>query len=573
MFDLPFLSYPFGVDFRGDFFKVSSMIIRLFLPIALALIFFLSACQTNEPVVAMQQLSIDSVTINRHQLRQGVRLHPVAVDSAVIRIYFSSAINVSKLDASLLFVNSSSNGIFQALPSSNPRELVLKATQKLNFLSTYHLYIHAGSNLGHSVADNYEYTFVSQLDSTDKFPRIADDSLLTRIQRQTFRYFWDHAHPVSGLARERFGASEMVTSGGSGFAAMSMLVAIERGFITRQEGFERLQKMVHFLNTQAQRFHGAFPHWINGTTGQVIAFSVKDNGADLVETGLLMQGLLTVQQYFKNGNATEKDMCATIQQLYEAVEWNFFQQNGRQALYWHWSPNYNWDMNMRISGWNESLIVYVLAASSPTYPISADVYTNGWTRNGGMRNGRSFYNITLPLGEDKGGPLFFAHYSFLGLDPRNLSDVYTCYMAQNIAHTRINRAYCIDNPRQHYGYSADSWGLTASDIPTGYTASSPTNDGGTIAPTAAIASLPYTPVESMQAIRFFYYILGDKLWGDYGFRDAYNLNLAWFANSYLAIDQGPIIVMIENHRTQLLWELFMQNTQVQAGLNILGIKY
>jgi len=538
----------------------------------IAVLVFVS-CQSNDPVITPKQLTIDSVTVNNQQLRQGVRLHPVAVDSAIIRIFFSSSIDASKLDASLLFVNSMSNSTFQAQASSNPRELVLKATRKLNYLSTYRLYIQAGANLGQSIADNYEYSFVTQLDSTDKFERIHDDSLLTRIQQQTFRYFWDHAHPVSGLARERFGSGETVTSGGSGFGAMSIVAAIERGFITRDQGFAHLQKMVQFLATQAQRFHGAFPHWINGTTGQAIAFSTKDNGADLVETGLLMQGLLSVQQYFKNGNTAEKALCNNIQQLYEAVEWNFFQQNGQQALYWHWSPNYHWDMNMRISGWNESLIVYVLAASSPTYPISKEVYTQGWARNGAMRNGRSFYNITLPLGEDKGGPLFFAHYSFLGLDPRNLSDSYASYMEQNTAHARINLAHCIDNPLRHYGYSADSWGLTASDIPSGYTASSPTNDGGTIAPTAAIASLPYTPTESMQAIRFFYYTLGDKLWGDYGFKDAYNLNQSWFANSYLAIDQGPIIVMIENHRSALLWNLFMQHTDIQAGLSKLGFSY
>jgi hypothetical protein len=294
-----------------------------------------------------------------------------------------------------------------------------------------------------------------------------------------------------------------------------------------------------------------------------------------VETALLFQGLLTVKEYFKTGSQPERDMCDSIQKLWEEVEWSWYNKNQEDVLYWHWSPNYEWAVNLQIRGWNEALIVYILGASSPTFPISNEIYHDGWARNGAypMVNNKTFYNIQLPLGFDYGGPLFFAHYSFLGLDPRNLSDQYANYWGQNVAHTQINRAHCIANPKRYQGYSADCWGLSAGDIQNGYSASSPTNDLGVISPTAALSSFPYTPIESMQALQFFYYTIGDKIWGEYGFKDSFNLTTLWYANSYLAIDQGPIICMIENHRTGFLWDTFMANEDIQNGLEALGFSY
>jgi hypothetical protein len=232
-------------------------------------------------------------------------------------------------------------------------------------------------------------------------------------------------------------------------------------------------------------------------------------------------------------------------------------------------------MNMPVTGWNEGLIVYVLAASSPTHPIPKVVYDEGWARNGAypMKNGKSFYGIVLPLGEDYGGPLFFSHYSFLGLDPRNLSDQYGDYWTQNVAHSRINYEYCKANPKKYRGYSPVCWGLTASDVQGGYSASSPANDLGVIAPTAALSSFPYTPAESMNALKFFYFTLGDRIWGNYGFYDSFNLSSLWFADSYIAIDQGPVICMIENYRTGFLWNLFMSNLEIRNGLDKLGFSY
>jgi hypothetical protein len=399
---------------------------------------------------------------------------------------------------------------------------------------------------------------------------ISDDALLTLVQQQTFKYFWDFGHPVSGLARERNSSGETVTSGGSGFGIMAIVTGVSRSFITRADGLARMQKIVGFLKNTAQKFHGAFPHWLNGTTGVVIPFSAKDDGADIVETSYLMEGLLTARQFFNGADGTETTLRSDINSLWNGVEWDWFRQNNQNVLFWHWSPTYNWDMNVQLKGWNEALITYVLSASSPGHSIPKIVYDNGWASNGAMKNGKTFYTYTLPLGPDLGGPLFFEHYSFLGINPNSLSDTYANYTTQTVNHTKINYEYCKANPLGWYGYSSDSWGLTASDIPNGYTASSPTNDVGVIAPTGALSSFPYTPAESMKALKFFYYKLGDKLWGTYGFKDAYSLHKIWFADSYLAIDEGPIIVMIENYRTGLLWQLFTSCPEVKTGMKNLG---
>ncbi|MGV3539435.1 MAG: glucoamylase family protein [Rufibacter sp.] len=420
-------------------------------------------------------------------------------------------------------------------------------------------------------------TAIAQKKQVVKRPQnLTDEQLLDLVQKQTFKYFWDFGHPVSGMARERSNeaydyGNEVVTTGGTGFGVMAIIVAAERGWITREQAAERTLKIVKFLE-KADMFHGVFPHWLNGTTGKVIRFSPKDDGGDLVETSLLFQGLLTSKQYFTQDNPTENQLRNKIQWLWDGIEWNWHTQGGQNVLYWHWSPNNGWSMNHQIRGWNECLITYVLAASSPRYAITPQVYHQGYATSNHFRNDREYYNIKLPLGFDYGGPLFFSHYSFLGLDPRGLKDNYANYWEQNKNHTLINRAYCIDNPKKYKGYSANSWGLTASDSYRGYAAHSPTEDLGVISPTAALSAFPYTPEYSMQALKYFYNHLGDKIWGEYGFVDGFSEHHDWYAKSYLAIDQGPIIVMIENYRTGLLWKLFMANQDVQNGLKKLGFK-
>jgi len=407
-------------------------------------------------------------------------------------------------------------------------------------------------------------------------PRLSDDALLDQVQRQTLTYFWDFAHPTSGMARERsnpdpnYDYLETATSGGTGFGVMAMLAGVERGFLPRADVLERIGRIVEFLGG-AERYHGVFPHLMHGATGAAIPFSPQDDGGDLVETSFLIAGLLAARQYFSSDSPIERTLRAAIDWLWLSVDWQKHTR-GEDRLYWHFSPRHGWAMNLAITGWNECLITYVLAAASPSHPIAPAAYHRGWASGASFRNGGSYYGITLPLGPPYGGPLFFSHYSFLGLDPRRLRDRYADYWMQNGAHTSINRAHCVANPHGFAGYSERCWGLTACDGDMGYGAFCPRNDRGVIAPTAALSAMPYTPKESMIALRYFYDDLGGKIWGRHGFRDAFNLSRNWVAPGHLAIDQGPIVVMIENHRSGLLWDLFMSAPEIRAGLERLDFE-
>ena len=419
----------------------------------------------------------------------------------------------------------------------------------------------------------------------DKKTKLSEEELMTRVQKQTFNYFWDGAEPESGMARERIHTDgvypqndqDIVTSGGSGFGLMAILVGIERGFISREEALKRYQKIVDFLE-EADRFHGAWPHWMNGKTGKVKPFSKKDDGGDLVETAFLMQGLLTVAEYFENGNEAEKQLVSDINELWREVEWDWYTRGGEDVLYWHWSPNYGWEMDFPVAGYNECLIMYILAASSPTHSIEPEVYEEGWARGGAITDDTVYYDLPTVLdhyarGDDPVGPLFWAHYSYLGLNPKNLTDQYGDYWELNQNHALINYRYALDNPKGYEGYGKDQWGLTSSYSVNGYAGHHPGEaDLGVISPTAALSSFPYTPEESMQFLKYLYNE-ADSLVGKYGPYDAYSHEHNWYTPRYLAIDQGPIPVMIENHRTGLLWDLFMSNEDVQRGLRKLGFEH
>jgi hypothetical protein len=492
-----------------------------------------------------------------------------------IQFEFSDEIDETKIKRTVSFVGTGTAVAYRVV-KVNGTSFQIHFNNNLQGFNKYNLYI--SDKL---VSENdrsfpgASFDIYTSGDSTYKFPELSDKELLTKVQKYTFKYFWDFGHPVSGLSRERNTSGDLVTIGGSGFGIMSIIVGIKRGFVSRRQGIERIKTLVDFLANKADRFHGVWPHWLSGTSGKVIPFSSNDNGGDLVETAFMIQGLYTVRQYLDKSVQTEKIIIETINQLIDEVEWDWYTQGGQNVLYWHWSPDYEWQMNHQIRGWNEALIIYILAASSSTHPIDKSVYENGWARNGGIKNSNNnqYFGYQLPLRSDMGGPLFFAHYSFLGLNPHNLEDHYANYWEQNTIHTKINRAYCVANPKQYVGYSEKIWGLTASDGNQGYSAHSPNNDRGVITPTAAISSIPYTPDESMEAIRFFYYVLGDKIWGEYGFYDAFNITANWYADSYIAIDQGPIICMIENYRSGMLWELFMSAPEIQDGLDKLGFTY
>ncbi|KAB2822642.1 MAG: beta-glucosidase [Paludibacter sp.] len=428
---------------------------------------------------------------------------------------------------------------------------------------------------------------------------LSDYELLEVVQRQTFRFFWHGAHPVSGMALERsdtvraeyywdyineawdepnFSKSEFgpdaCATGGTGFGIMSIVIAVERGWIGRDTAVSRLIQIADFLAT-ADCFHGIYPHFMNGRTGKTIQFDRLDDGADIVETSYLLMGFLCAREYFNKPDPKEGYLRRRITSMWNVANWNWH-TNGQNKLFWHWSPNNGFDMNFPVWGWNECLITYIMAAASPYHPISKDVYNGSWTGSQGFLNGKAYYGIKLPLGnydEDKGGPLFFEQYTFQGIDPNGLTDSLGInYFDQAKNHTLINRAYCIENPKKYKGYSVKCWGLTAGDSFKGYVAHSPQNDFGVIQPTAAISSMPFTPKESLEALRYFYYEQGDKIWSPYGFIDGFSIHHNWYAKSHLAIDQGPIIVMIENYRTGLIWDLFMNIPDIQNGLKRLGFK-
>ncbi len=536
-------------------------------------ILLLAAVSCKKETVVPEPFSLTQVQVNG---KPGSSTFNEVNLAPEIKLKFSAPVDRNSVRTSITFNAGSTTRPYDVTYESNDSIVNITPNLPLEYLSRYSIHVMKDlvSTQLTGIETEYNIVLFTAIDTNDKFPRVTDNELLTLIQQKTFTYFWDFGHPVSGMARERNTSGDLVTTGGSGFGVMAILVGIERNFITREQGLQRLLTLVDFLKNKTTRYHGALPHWLNGATGVTIPFGNTDNGADLVETSYMLQGLITARQYFSSPtNAGEIQLRSTINALWNEVEWDWFRKNNENALYWHWSPTNGWAMNMRVQGYNEALIVYVLAASSTTHTITKTVYENGWAMNGNIRLNQSYFGYLLPLGQSYGGPLFFAQYSFLGLDPRSLHDQYASYWQQNVSHSLINYSYCVANPNGFAGYSKNCWGLTASDIPSGYSASSPTNDVGVIAPTAAISSLPYCPTESMQAIRFFYYKLGDKIWKNYGFVDSFSQKELWFADTFLAIDQGPEIVMIENYRTGLLWNLFMSAPEVQAGLTKLGFSY
>lgn len=520
-----------------------------------------------------QDIMIDSVFVNKAQVLEGTTIDNIDYADVLIKIRFNQPVDTQHFNPDKIIISQGNERPFVYTFNENSDQLILRIIDTLDHNAPGRFTLGAGLNAGGNFREGFSFSFVTALDTSPKLPIISDDSLLTVVQKQTLRYFTEYAHP-SGMARERFGSGDQVSTGGTGFGLMAIITGIERNMLSREEGFGQVNSIVEFL-LDAERFHGVYPGSLNGGTGKVNPVSMKDYGGDIVSTAFLMQGLLTVREYFRTGNEEEKSLCDTITVLWEDVEWDWYRNNSRNILFRHWSPAYSWDFDVQVSGWGEALIAYVLAASSPTHSVPKEVYDEGWARNGTypMKNGETFYGVRLPLGEDYGGPMSYAHFSFLGLDPRKLTDEYASYWEQNVSHALINHNYCVENPKGRKGFGPDCWGLTASDIPGGFTVNSPLNDLGVISPTAAISSIPYTPSESMRALKYFYYILGDRLWGDYGFMDAFSLTSLWFSDSCNAMNQGAIICMIENYRSSLLWNLFMSDPEIKDGLTKLGFNY
>jgi hypothetical protein len=408
---------------------------------------------------------------------------------------------------------------------------------------------------------------------------MTDDELLTMVEEASFRYYWEQAEPHSSMTRESApGDDDVIAMGASGFGIMATIVGAERGFVTRDQAVERLLRVTAFLE-KADRYHGAWPHFLSGSTGKRLpVFGIFDNGVDLVETSFLMEGLLAARQYFHGANPQEQELYARITRLWEGVEWDWFRaMPQRDALYWHWSPEYAWYIQNRLTGWNEVMITYLEAIASSTHGSPASIYDAGWAGEGvGNRYGnrRKYYGISLDVGEGTGGPLFFTDYSFMGFDPHGLHDKYADYFVNNRNQARVNLAYCMENPHHWKGYGANDWGLTAVDGPADYVPYEATRDldDGTIAPTGAISAMAYTPDASMAALKHFYRDLGAQVWSIYGFRDAFNLQENWYSGITMGLNQAPMAVMIENYRTGLVWKSFMANPEIRPALEKIGFR-
>ena len=402
------------------------------------------------------------------------------------------------------------------------------------------------------------------------------DGFLTEVQEAGFRYFYNYAYPGSHLPREGIKAEdswdpEAISAVSTGMYFFNIAVGIERGFITRKQGARHVEVAIDFLAGPTERFFGAYPHWIDGNTGAVREFSPTDNGADMVETAIIAQGLIFAREYFDQENARERHIRATADELWKAIEWDKFIKQPENVMIWHWSPDHGFS-NLPIVGFHEAEICYILGVASPTFPIAADTYWDGWVgQNPEYFNHRSVPGIDGPLeltlGWDYGKPMFTMHYSYMGLDPRQVPLKDGNKFDEFTRQTEANRQYALLNTNKWKDYDT-YWGLTASLTPDGYRAHTPvTNDNGTIAPTAALSSIPYLPDPVIELIAAMYLNKGKELWGPFGFYDAFNPTRDWTAEGYIGIDVGPIAPMIENYRSGKLWEAFMQAPEVRQAID------
>jgi hypothetical protein len=395
----------------------------------------------------------------------------------------------------------------------------------------------------------------------------ASGALLDEVQRAGFRFFYDDANPVSGLCREYSDQRpELCATGANGMGFFNIVVGASRGFVTRDQAARRMQKCLHFLAERVDRFHGVFPHWFNGNTGKTIPFSKLDDGGDLVETGFLAEGLLEAREYFTGDDAVETDVRTLADRLWRDIDWSWHVKDDGASAYllWHWSPNYGFGKNHHVTGFNECQIVYLLALASPTHPIPVKCYWTGWMGHD-YATTRDDFGVHVELGRGLQMPMFFTHYSYLGFDPHALSIGGKTYFDQFRDLCRIQVAYAKSESAVYKGYGP-LWGLTACKGPDGYKAFAPGRDNGTIAPTAALSSMPYDPEDSLSCLNELELHYREKLWGPFGFRDSFNLSRDWVAIDYLGIDVGPIAPMIENYRTGLCWKTFMKAPEVAVAL-------
>ncbi len=418
---------------------------------------------------------------------------------------------------------------------------------------------------------------------------------LDDLQRRTFNYFWDLADPESGLIPDRWPTESFCSIAAMGFGLTSYIVGIENGYISRKIAAERIRDQMRFLYhlPQSNAMHavagykGFFYHFIDMKNGT----RYKDVELSTVDTGWLMAGILSCQSYFDGDDLTETAIRDLADSLYRRVEWDWF-LNDNDLLSMGWFPDRGF-LKAQWDGYNEAMLLIIMALGSTTHPVPAICWEN-WTKPyiWGDYYGYEMVNF---------GPLFGHQYSHMYVDFRGIYDRYMAakgidYFENARRATYSNRAYCIANPRHFNDYSDTIWGLTACDGPgdkkvdingsvikfMGYSArGAAVNyhvDDGTIAPTAAGGSIPFAPEICIPALKAMYEKYGSALYDTYGFRDAFNPTFTfgpeningWFDKDYIGIDQGPIVIMIENYKTGLIWKVMKKNKYIIAGLKKAG---
>jgi hypothetical protein len=403
-------------------------------------------------------------------------------------------------------------------------------------------------------------------------PHVLDDgAFLDLVQHTAFDYFWYETNPQNGLVKDRSSYTSLSSIAAVGFGLSALTVGIDRGWISREVGRARVLTTLTFLwnsphgpEADATGYNGFYYHFLDMQTGR------RDGDTELstIDTALLLGGVLHVQEYFDQLDATEARIRTLADALYRRVDWPWMQVRSVKLCH-GWKPEtgflpHDW------GGYNEAMILYLLALGSPTFPISPQAWT-AWTSSYDWQThyGQAF--VVFP-------PLFGHQYSHVWVDFRNIQDTYMRakgldYFENSRRATLANRAYAIANPHGWADYGENVWGLTASDIPSSYSARGappPERDDGTITPTAAGGSFAFTPHESLAALRHMYATYRTQIWGPYGFKDAFNPSMKWFATDYLGIDQGPIVLMIENYRSGRIWHVFMQHPAIQRGLEHAG---
>lgn len=404
-----------------------------------------------------------------------------------------------------------------------------------------------------------------------------DDQFLEYVQETAFDYFWYLANPNNGLVPDRTAVGSACSIAAVGFGLTAIGIGVDHGWISRTQAVARVSATLNtFLNgpqgpavSGTIGYNGWFYHFLDMNTA--LRYTSFDTELSSIDTALLLGGILYSKQYFDGTNSDETSIRTMADAIFNRIDWNWMAR-GTDAVAMGWKPTTGFTNFSDWIGYNEGMIIYVLGLGTATSPLPASAWSK-WTSgyNWSTLNGYSF--VPFP-------PLFTHQYSHCWIDFRHITDAYmnahdSTYFENSRRATLAQRNYCIANPLGRTGYSSTNWGLTACDTPPpvnyGVHGAPPAlNDDGTLAPTAPGGSMAFAPEVCLPTLRAMYKQFRTHIWSAYGFKDAFNLNPTWYGPDELGIDEGPIVVMIENYRTQQPWRLFMRNAEVQRGLQRAG---